>query len=139
MSRLTNSNYSKYQEAKGVKIVVVGPSGVGKTSLSNRFVRDQFSGSVQATMGAAFSEKMFEYETGKHMRMQLWDTAGQEKYRSIAKVYYQDAKIAVLVYDVTNKASFQTMKGWAEEVMNTAPKDIILAIAGNKIDLLSED
>ena len=59
MSRLTNSNYSKYQEPKGVKIVVVGPSGVGKTSLSNRFVKDQFSGRVPATMGAAFSEKMF--------------------------------------------------------------------------------
>ena len=57
-------------------------------------------------MGAAFSEKMFEYEASKYLRMQLWDTAGQEKYRSIAKIYYQDAKIAILVYDVTNKTSF---------------------------------
>jgi Ras-related protein Rab-5C len=100
------STFSKYHEPKGIKIVVVGPSGVGKTSISNRFVRDEFSGMVTATMGAAFLEKMFEYEPKKFMRMQLWDTAGQEKYRSIAKIYYQDAKIAILVYDVTNAASF---------------------------------
>lgn len=70
--------------------------------------------------------------------MQLWDTAGQEKYRSITKIYYQDAKIAILVYDVTNKASFETMQGWVEDIRNTAPKNIILAVVGNKIDMLGD-
>jgi small GTP-binding protein len=65
-------------------------------------------------LGAAFLEKCFEYVSGKHIKMQIWDTAGQEKYRSIAKIYYQDAKIAVLVYDVTSKASFEQMQVWAE-------------------------
>lgn len=70
------------------------------------------------------------------MKMQIWDTAGQEKYHSIAKIYYQDAKIAILVYDVTNKQSFENIQVWAEEVIATAPKDILLAFIGNKIDLL---
>ena len=87
-------------------------------------------------MGAAFSEKIFEYESGKSLRLQIWDTAGQEKYRSIAKIYYQDAKIAILVYDVTNSSPFESMQGWAEEVRSTAPKGVVLAVVGNKIDLL---
>lgn len=70
--------------------------------------------------------------------MQLWDTAGQEKYRSIAKIYYQDAKIAILVYDVTNRNTFETMQIWAEEVRSTAPKGVVLAVVGNKIDLQDE-
>jgi len=138
MSKLIGSNYSKYPEPPAVKIVVVGPSGVGKTSISNRFVKDEFSGRVTATMGAAFSEKIFEYGNNKSIRMQIWDTAGQEKYRSIAKIYYQDAKIAILVYDVTNKSSFESMQAWAEEVRSTAPKGVVLAIVGNKIDLLGD-
>lgn len=97
-----------------MKIVVVGPSGVGKTSIGNRFVKDEFSIKVTATLGAAFLEKTFEYVPGKILKMQIWDTAGQEKYRSIAKIYYQDAKIAILVYDVTSQASFEQMQLWAE-------------------------
>lgn len=70
--------------------------------------------------------------------MQIWDTAGQEKYRSIAKIYYQDAKIALLVYDVTSKGSFEQMQAWGEELVNYAPKDIILAVVGNKVDMLGD-
>ena len=70
------------------------------------------------------------------MKMQIWDTAGQEKYKKKKKIYYQDAKIAILVYDVTNKQSFENIQVWAEEVIATAPKDILLAFIGNKIDLL---
>ena len=97
------SKLSKYHEPRSAKVVVVGPSGVGKTSISNRFIKDQFSIKVTATMGAAFQERAFQYENGKFLKMQIWDTAGQEKYRSIGKIYYQDANVAVMVYDVTNK------------------------------------
>lgn len=68
--------------------------------------------------------------------MQLWDTAGQEKYKSIARIYYQDAKIAILVYDVTNKISFEEMQVWAEELRNHAQSNIVMAVVGNKTDLL---
>jgi small GTP-binding protein len=71
--------------------------------------------------------------------MQIWDTAGQEKYRSIAKIYYKDAKIAILVYDVTDKLTFEVMQSWANEVRNTASAEIILAVVGNKLDLLGDD
>lgn len=70
--------------------------------------------------------------------MQIWDTAGQEKYRSIAKIYYQEAKIAILVYDVTSKDSFEQMQVWGEELVDNAPKDIVLAVVGNKVDLLGD-
>lgn len=70
--------------------------------------------------------------------MQIWDTAGQEKYRSIAKIYYQEAKIAILVYDVTSKDSFEQMQVWGDELVDNAPKDIILAVVGNKVDLLGD-
>lgn len=68
--------------------------------------------------------------------MQLWDTAGQEKYKSIARIYYQDAKIAILVYDVTSKISFEEMQVWAEELRNHAQPNIVMAVVGNKTDLL---
>lgn len=89
-------------------------------------------------MGAAFAEKVLEYQPGKHLKMQIWDTAGQEKYRSIAKIYYQEAKIAILVYDVTSKDSFEQMQVWGDELVDNAPKDIILAVVGNKVDLLGD-
>lgn len=79
-----------------------------------------------------------EHVPGKIVKFQIWDTAGQEKYRSIAKIYYQDAKIALLVYDVTNKQSFSSMQLWAEEVKNIAPPNVIIALIGNKVDLLGE-
>ena len=70
------------------------------------------------------------------MKLQIWDTAGQEKYRSIAKIYYKDAKIAILVYDVNDRLSLSHLQSWGEDLMNHSSKDIILAVVGNKIDLI---
>ncbi len=70
------------------------------------------------------------------MKLQIWDTAGQEKYRSIAKIYYKDAKIAILVYDVNDRQSLSHLQSWGEDLMNHSSKDIILAVVGNKIDLI---
>lgn len=78
---------------------------------------------------------MFEFQPGRVFKLQIWDTAGQEKYKSIAKIYYKDAKIAILVYDVTDERSFIAMQEWAESVFSITSKDILLAVVGNKTDL----
>ena len=132
MSKSGSSLYSHSEEK--VKVVIVGASGVGKTSLSNRFVYDDFQERSQPTLGASYLETLHKFE-GHNLRYQLWDTAGQEKYRSIAKIYYKDARIALLVYDVTSKISFVSLQTWAQEVRSSAPADVILAVVGNKIDL----
>ena len=132
------SKYSSlYVEQDKVKVVVVGSSGVGKTSISNRFIYDEFQERAQPTLGASYLEKLYDFQ-GHKIRYQLWDTAGQEKYRAIAKIYYKDSKVALLVYDVTNKLSFVSLQSWADEVRETAPKDVILVVVGNKVDLLGE-
>lgn len=130
---------TKIKEPPKVKIVVVGASGVGKTSISQRFVNNEYNSRSPATLGATFIEKTYEYPPGYSYKLQIWDTAGQEKYRAIAKIYYKDARVAIMVYDVTDKLSFEHMQTWADDVVNHSPKDIIFAVVGNKIDLVSED
>ena len=83
-------------------------------------------------------ERTLEFSTGNSYKIQIWDTTGQEKYRSIAKIYYRDAKIAILVYDVGDPHSFTSLQSWTEEVVNSSPKEVILAVVGNKTDLLDE-
>ena len=80
-----------------------------------------------------------EFPEGKSLTFDIWDTAGQEKYRSLAKIFYKDAKAVVLVYDVTNEKSFNEMKDyWYEQIKQLGDKDIIIAIAANKSDLYEE-
>jgi Ras-related protein Rab-22 len=81
-------------------------------------------------------ERVYEHPPGNHYRLQIWDTTGQEKYRSIAKIYYKDAKVAIMVYDVTDSYSLTSLKAWTEEVINCSPKDVILAVVGNKTDMV---
>ena len=79
---------------------------------------------------------MHEYGTGKNIKFQFWDTAGQEKFKAIAKIYYKDARVAIIMYDITNRDSFDGLKMWMEELNEKGPKGLIIAIVGNKIDLL---
>jgi small GTP-binding protein len=129
---------SRIVEMPKIKVVVVGVSGVGKTSISQRFVNNEYNSRSPATLGASFIERVFEYTPGRSYRLQIWDTAGQEKYRAIAKIYYKDARVAVLVYDVADVLSFSCMKEWADDVMNNSSKDVLLAVVGNKTDLLDD-
>jgi small GTP-binding protein len=129
---------SRIVEMPKVKVVVVGVSGVGKTSISQRFVNNEYNSRSPATLGASFIERVFEYAPGRSYRLQIWDTAGQEKYRAIAKIYYKDAKVAVLVYDVTDELSFISMQEWANDVRGNASPDVLLAVVGNKTDLLDD-
>ena len=117
------------------KIVLLGETGVGKTSIITRYIANSFSQVVMTSTGSSFFSKKIEINENERVKLQIWDTAGQEKYRSLAKIFYQSASVAILVYDVTLKRTFENLKEyWVGEIKANAPDDIILAIAANKSD-----
>ena len=118
------------------KVVLIGKSGVGKTSIISRYITDTFKDSLMTTPGANFITKKVEFpQYKKSIKFEIWDTAGQERYRSLAKVFYNNAAACLLVFDITNKDSFDDIKNyWIPEIKENGQKDIILALAGNKSD-----
>lgn len=126
------------KEISQVKVVLLGDSGVGKSSIVLRFVADTFHQNLDPTIGASFLSKSIEVEN-HNIKFSIWDTAGQERYHSLARMYYADTAAALLVYDVTSRASFESMKRWRDELMEHGPRNIILAIAGNKEDLVDRE
>ena len=121
------------------KVVLVGESGVGKTSIITQFIDQTFQEDQQSTTGGTFSTKSVKCD-GKTLKFEIWDTAGQERYRALTKMFYKDANAAVLVYDITRKVSFEELeKYWAGQIQESSPANIILAIAANKSDLIDKE
>jgi Ras-related protein Rab-5C len=123
--------------AQHAKLVMIGPHGCGKTAIASRIVHDTFCPTSAATVGAAYLTKQVEIE-GTTLRLDIWDTGGSEKYRSLVPMYYHEADAAVIVFDVTVAESLPLAHGWIEELRNHARKDIILIGVANKIDLTGE-
>lgn len=123
------------------KVVLLGKSGVGKTSIISRYTTNVFKESLMTTPGANFITKNVNFpKANKTIKFEIWDTAGQERYRSLAKVFYNNASACILVYDITNKDTFNDIVNyWIPELKENAPKDTILALAGNKSDLYLEE
>ena len=94
------------------KVVLVGESGVGKTSIITQFIDQTFQEDIQSTTGGTFSTKSVVCDGGKILKFEIWDTAGQEKYRSLTTMFYKDANAAVMVYDVTRKDSYDEIKNY---------------------------
>eukprot|EP00871_Galdieria_phlegrea_P000827 jgi/Galph1/1745/GphlegSOOS_G408.1 len=115
------------------KLVFLGDQSVGKTSIITRFMYDKFDANYQATIGIDFLSKTM-YLEDRTVRLQLWDTAGQERFRSLIPSYIRDSSVAIIVYDVTNRASFLSVNKWLEEVRNERGDDVILVLVGNKAD-----
>ena len=107
-----------------VKVIFLGESDVGKTSLINRFVRGDFRDSE--TTGASYASKIMEFKDyKKSIQFQIWDTAGQEKYRGLTKLFYKDAKIVILVYDMTRRKSFDEIKNyWYNQIKENSSEEI---------------
>ena len=101
-----------------IKCVLLGETAVGKSSLINRFISNTFKNDFTSTMVGYCSTKQVYYEkTDQKINYEIWDTAGQEKYRSLTKIFYQDSKVTLLVYDITRKDSFEAIKNyWYTEV-----------------------
>ena len=123
------------QRCREVKVVLLGDTGVGKSSLAQRYVTNTFKPYCESTIGASFMSKMILDETRAPLKLQIWDTAGQEKYHSLAPMYYRGAAAAILVYDITKRTSLDKLKEWVRELQSQGPEHIVLCIAGNKSDL----
>ena len=125
----------------GCKVVLVGESAVGKTCIISRFISGAFDSNVSSTNGASYASKNVQYDKlGKNLLLDVWDTAGQEKYRALTKFFYKDAKVAILVYDITRYDTFKSIKEfWYEQVKENGPKNIVIGIAGNKCDLYEKE
>lgn len=121
-----------------LKVIILGDSGVGKTSLMQQFVNGKFSHQYKATIGADFLTKELTIDD-KSVTMQLWDTAGQERFQSLGVAFYRGADCCVLVYDVTNQKSFENISLWKDEFLIQAnvknPENFPFVIIGNKVDV----
>ncbi|KAI5124804.1 hypothetical protein M0805_005436 [Coniferiporia weirii] len=129
------SRYDYESHSVDAKIVVMGNTGVGKTSLLQRYTQNKFDPkNTTSTTGAFFVTKKV-YVDGLKVRLQLWDTAGQERFRSMAPMYYRGANAALLLYDITNASTFDDVRGWLEELKKNCSSDLIIYIVGSKADL----
>ena len=116
------------------KYIVVGNAFVGKSNIIYRFVQGKFNENYKATINLDFSYKNLKIGD-KIYRVQLWDTVGQEEFQSISRGYYKSGVCALVVYDITNRESFNNVSTWVEECKNNGPSTISLVLVGNKIDL----
>uniref|UniRef100_A0A7S1C9T0 Ras-related protein Rab-5C n=1 Tax=Bicosoecida sp. CB-2014 TaxID=1486930 RepID=A0A7S1C9T0_9STRA len=117
------------------KLVLLGESAVGKSSIVLRFMKDEFSDHIDSTIGAAYSTKSVEVDQdGREVRFEIWDTAGQERYHSLAPMYYRGAQAAIVVYDITRKATFERAQAWVQQLQQAASAETVIALAGNKCD-----
>ena len=123
-----------------IKIVLIGNSGVGKTCISQRYVNDSYIDQKDcSTIGSSYFVKTVDIN-GKEYTLDIWDTAGQEKYRSIGKMFYKNAYIVLFVYDITNKKSFIDLKTvWYDELIKTGEKKTVMAVVGNKSDMFLKE
>ena len=128
---------AKKNNVKSYKLVFLGDTSVGKSSISNRYVTKEFYEFQEPTIGAAFLSKNININN-RESRLDIWDTAGQERYRSLAPMYYRGAHGAFIVFDSTNSDTYIGAKKWIKELQNKVP-ECVLVLLGNKCDLNRND
>ena len=124
-------------EPESIKVVLLGETGVGKTSIISQFTTHTFDPHRETSLSAQFISKTVDFQDiGQSIKFDIWDTVGQEKYRSLAKIFYKDAKVIIFVYDITRTETFEGLKNyWYDETKNNTDGEPILAVVANKIDL----
>jgi small GTP-binding protein len=127
-----SSNPSDYQYI--FKLILIGNSGVGKSSIIQRYMKNTFEESYKCTIGVDFLMKTLNLN-GKTVKLQLWDTAGQEKYKSMVASYYRGANVALVVFDITSHASFDSLPVWIENYYKNGPEEKNIILIGNKKDM----
>ena len=117
-----------------VKVIIIGDSGVGKTNIMSKFLKNKFMEESKATVGVEFGSKLFDLN-GHKIRAQIWDTAGQEKYKSITGAYFKGSKGALVVYDITQKSTYESLEKWVNDLKSAGDPKITIILIGNKSDL----
>ena len=126
----------KQQQSPESKVVFLGDPGVGKSCIFLRFCENTFSDEHAVTLGGAYKQQSVKLKSGSSMKFHLWDTAGEERFRAMSPLYYRDANATVLVYEVSDLKSFQSLQYWINELDEKVRQDgLILVLAGNKCDL----
>ena len=123
------------------KLVLVGDPGVGKTCIIQRYVNNDYKEDTESTTASTYTYKVVDYKQyNKSISFDIWDTAGQELYRAMAKNFYLNAAIGILVYDVRRKESFEALKDyWYEQLKQSGEENMVFGVAGNKCDLFQEE
>jgi Ras-related protein Rab-5C len=130
--KTTGASAGKVPECK---VVFLGDANVGKSSMFQRFCHNKFPDSYDVTVGGAYNQKRVTLKNGEIMKLHLWDTGGEERFRSMASLYYRDADAVVLTYDITDMVTFKSIDYWLKELDSKIQQDsLVLAIAGNKCD-----
>ena len=128
----------KTETAEEIKVILVGESGTGKTSLINTSIGIPFKENMITSASNSFAPKEFQID-GKKYILNLWDTIGQEKFRSLTKIFIKDSKIVIFVYDITNEKSFKELEYWITTIKDILKDEAVLGIAGNKQDLFKNE
>lgn len=118
------------------KFIIIGSSGVGKTAIMKRLVENTFSADSQSTIGVEFDSTSIDVD-GQNIKLQIWDTAGQERFRSIAKAYFRNAVGVILVFDITERKTFDDVNMWLNDVHTLCDPSAVVILVGNKSDLSS--
>ena len=116
-----------------VKLVLVGDTTVGKTSLVKRYVLGTFDEVMQPTLGAAYTSRELQVK-GKTVSVQMWDTAGQERYKAMGPMYYHGVNVAFIVYSIDSRSSFESVDEWIHDIQGHSPRNVQLVLIGNKVD-----
>jgi small GTP-binding protein len=134
----TPQNGAEKAENKPIeaKIVLLGDQNVGKSSIAQRYCKNLFTGQHVATIGGAYLQQKVVLNNGVTIKYHIWDTGGQERFRSMANLYYRDASAAVLTYDITDERTFESLNYWVKELRDNCDQDkLVLCLAGNKCDM----
>ena len=121
-----------------LKLIMLGDSGVGKTSILARYINNEFSDSLKCTISLENKFKVIDVGHNQYVKLNIWDTAGQEKYKSFTRSYYTDSQGVIIVFDLSNHDTFEGLEYWIKELKDYAPQNIEILIVGNKSDLLNE-
>ena len=123
-----------------VKICLLGDVNVGKTSIASRFCKNSFNENYINTIGGAYQQQNIVLNNGTKMKLHIWDTSGQDRFRSMTNLYYRDAQVAILTYDVTNEQSLESLNYWLSELSDKVDQEnMLLCLAGNKNDVDSSE
>ena len=141
--RIRKKSLEKTENKKNtieVKVVLLGDQSVGKSSISQRYFKNIFTGTHVATVGGAYLQQKVVLNNGVAIKLHLWDTGGQERFRSMTNLYYRDANAAILTYDITNEQSFTSLDFWLKELKYKIDNEgMVLCLAGNKCDVGDEE